>query len=84
MGAFARNADGTYKTDFAKMKLAVNAWAEKILVLQGNGDYEGASAFLKDNATIKEQLQKELDALKTANIPVDIVFEQGKEVLGLK
>ena len=82
-GAFTRNADGTYKVDFAKMKLAVNAWAEKILVFQGNGDYDGALAYLKDNATIKEQLQKELDALKTANIPVDIVFEQGKEVLGL-
>lgn len=82
-GAFTRNTDGTYKVDFAKMKLAVNAWAEKILVFQGNGDYDGALAYLKDNATIKEQLQKELDALKTANIPVDIVFEQGKEVLGL-
>lgn len=65
------------------MKLAVNAWAEKILVYQGNGDYEGALVYLKDNATINEQLQKELDALKTANIPVDIVFEQGKEALGL-
>ncbi len=82
-GAFTRNTDGTYKVDFAKMKLAVNAWAEKILVFQGNGDYDGALAYLKDYATIKEQLQKELDALKTANIPVDIVFEQGKEVLGL-
>lgn len=82
-GAFTRNTDGTYKVDFAKMKIAVNAWAEKILVYQGNGDYEGALSYLKDNATIKEQLQKELDALKTADIPVDIVFEQGKEALGL-
>jgi hypothetical protein len=82
-GAFTRNTDGTYKVDFAKMKLAVNSWAEKILIYQGNGDYDGALLYLKDNATIKEQLQKELDALKTANIPVDIVFEQGKEALGL-
>lgn len=82
-GAFTRNTDGTYKVDFAKMKLAVNSWAEKILIYQGNGDYDGALSYLKDNATIKEQLQKELDALKTANIPVDIVFEQGKEALGL-
>ena len=82
-GAFSRNSDGTYKVDFAKMKTAANAWAEKILILQGNGDYDGALTYLKENATIKEQLQKELDALKTANIPVDIVFEQGKEVLGL-
>jgi hypothetical protein len=83
-GAFSRNADGTYKVDFVKMKKAMDDWGAKIIVLQGNGDYDGAKKYLAENASIKENLQKELDALKTANIPVDIVFEQGVEVLGLK
>lgn len=83
-GAFTRNTDGTYKVDFVKMKQAMNDWGAKILVWQGDGDYEGAKKYLAENANIKETLQKELDALKTANIPVDIVFEQGVEVLGLK
>jgi hypothetical protein len=83
-GAFTRNADGTYKADFAKTKEAVSGWATVILTFQGNGDYDGAKKYLEANATINEGLQKELDGLKSANIPVDVVFDQGKAVLGLK
>jgi len=84
IGAFTRSNEETYKVDLEKIKTAVDAWGAKILVFQGNADYEGAKKFLVDNAIIKEQLQKDLDALKTANIPVDIIFDQGKETLGLK
>ncbi|MEI6764215.1 MAG: Zn-dependent hydrolase [Bacteroidota bacterium] len=83
-GAFTIGSDGTYKVDFAKMKVAVGTWASKILELQGNGDYDGAKKYLETNATIRPQLQKELDALKSADIPVDVVFDQGKEALGIK
>jgi hypothetical protein len=83
-GAFSRNSDGTYKVDFVKMKDAMNQWGEQILVFQGNGDYDGASKYLKENAVISDQLRKELDDLNKADIPVDVRFEQGVEVLGLK
>ena len=83
-GAFTRNADGTYKVDFAKTKDAVAGWASVILTFEGNGDYEGAKKYMEANATISADLQKELDGLKSANIPVDVVFEQGKDVLGIK
>jgi hypothetical protein len=76
-GAFTRNADGTYKVDFAKTKTAVDGWASVILTFQGNGDYDGAKKYLDANATISADLQKELDKLRKASIPVDIVFEQG-------
>jgi hypothetical protein len=84
LGAFTKNADGKYKVDFTKMKDAVDKWAEKILVFQGNGDYDGASKFLETYGIIKADLQKDLDMLKTADIPVDIIFNQGVDVLGLK
>lgn len=84
LGAFTKNADGKFKVDYTKMKDAVDKWAEKILVFQGNGDYDGASAFLKTYGVIKPELQKDLDMLKTADIPVDIIFKQGVDVLGLK
>lgn len=83
-GAFTRNTDGTYKVDFVKTKEAVSGWANVILTFQGLGDYDGAKKYLDANATINAGLQKELDGLKSANIPVDVVFEQGKAVLGLK
>jgi hypothetical protein len=83
LGAF-KFANGKYKVDFAKMKDAVDKWAEKILIIQGNGDYDGAVKFQKEYGIIKPELQKCLDQLKEASIPVDIVFKQGVEVLGLK
>ncbi|MCW5515745.1 dipeptidyl-peptidase 3 family protein [Muriicola sp. Z0-33] len=83
-GAFAKDeATATYKVDFEKMREAMNALSEKILVLQGNGDYDGVAQLVEDKGKISDVLQAELDRLAQKNIPVDIVFEQGVEVLGL-
>ncbi|MEQ6165909.1 MULTISPECIES: Zn-dependent hydrolase [unclassified Ekhidna] len=83
-GAFAKDEEtGTYMVDFDKMKEAMNALSEKILTLQGNGDYEGVAQLVAEKGKIGEALQAELDRLSEQNIPVDIVFEQGVEVLGL-
>jgi hypothetical protein len=38
---------------------------------------------MTNNGVIKEALQKDLDRLSDASIPVDIVFEQGLDVLGM-
>jgi hypothetical protein len=80
-GAFARDAQGVYRVDFAKMEEGMNALAERILVLQGNGDYDGVAAFEARYGTVGPQLQADLDRLGSKGIPVDIVFEQGAEVL---
>ncbi len=82
-GAFTRNADGTYSINFEKMQEAMNSLSQLILRIQGDGDYEAAKQLVKEKAVIGEQLQKDLDRLNKAGIPVDIVFEQGKDVLGL-
>ncbi|WP_034061708.1 dipeptidyl-peptidase 3 family protein [Lacinutrix jangbogonensis] len=76
MGAFTRNADGTYKVNFQKMESAMEMLSEVILTYQGDGDYNGVSNFVKNYVSIPEQLQKDLDRLSEANIPVDVVFEQ--------
>lgn len=83
-GAFTKDAEtGTYKVDFEKMKVAMNELAEKILVMQGNGDYEAAKAWVEADGKIKPELQIDLDKINASGIPVDIVFEQGLEVIGL-
>lgn len=82
-GAFTRNADGTYSTDMEKMKTASTELTQKILKLQGDGDYEGAKKWIETDGVIKPQLQKDLDRINDAGVPVDIVFEQGADVLGL-
>jgi hypothetical protein len=84
MGVFSRDeATGTYRVDFERMEEAMNALSEKILRLQGDGDYEGVKAFMEDKGRIGTVLQGDLDRLAQKGIPVDIVFEQGVDVLGL-
>jgi hypothetical protein len=77
-GAFIRDsATNKYRVDFPKFQAGMNALSEKILTLQGNGDYEGVRAFQQQYGTISPELQRDLDRLKTKGIPVDVVFDQG-------
>ena len=84
MEAFSRDAEkGTYRVDFEKMREAVTALSQRLLTLQGDGDYAGAARLVSELGIIGPQLQQDLDRLESAGIPVDIVFEQGLDVLGL-
>jgi Peptidase family M49 len=81
-GAFARDsATGRYRVDVPKMRTAVDALAGQILRFQGDGDYAGVSRFMAERGTITPTLQQDLTRLGSRGIPVDIVFEQGAEVL---
>lgn len=82
-GAFQRLENGTYRVDFEKMQTAADSLSRLILTLQGNGDYEGVAKLVEEKGRINPQLQSDLDRLGEAGIPVDVVFEQGVEVLGL-
>lgn len=82
-GAFTRNADGQYAINMGKMRQAMNALSEKILTLQGDGDYDGVAELVNSLGVINSQLQADLDRLSDAGIPVDVDFIQGKDVLGL-
>lgn len=84
-GAFEKDSvTGKYRINFDKMTTAMNDLSKLLLTLQGNGDYEGAKQLLASKGVITDELQSELDKLTKANIPVDIVFNQGKQYLDLK
>ncbi len=82
-GAFERREDGTYRVNFEAMEEASQSLSHLILTLQGDGDYDGVAELVSSKALIPDQLQQDLDGLAEDNIPVDIVFEQGVDVLGL-
>lgn len=82
-GAFSRNDNGTYTIHYDKMEDAMNSLSELILTLQGNGDYDGVAKLVKEKGVIIIQLQADLDGLTAKGIPVDVVYEQGIDVLGL-
>jgi hypothetical protein len=83
-GAFVRYPEsGTYSVDFERMQDAMAALSKLLLTLQGNGDYEGATRLMAEKGIVSKELQADLDRLTKANIPVDIVFDQGVAELGL-
>ncbi len=82
-GAFTRDAAGTYRVDVAKMSQAVTSLAERLIRLQGDGDYAAVAKVLAEEGTMRAGLKADLDRLATKNIPVDIVYEQGPQVVGL-
>lgn len=83
-GAFTQNpSTGYYRIHPEKMEAAMNQLTEKILRLQGDGSYEGVNRFIKTYGQMPPALTKSLNRLSETGIPVDIVFNQGPEVLGL-
>jgi hypothetical protein len=83
-GAFSRNEkDGTYRVNVSEFEQAVSDLSRDILVMQGNGSYQTVSDFVAEKGNVSDQLQADLDRLVAAGIPVDIVYRQGRKVLGL-
>lgn len=83
-GAFERTANGTYRVNYDKFATAMNGLSAVILTLQGNGDKAAVAKAQKEKGIIAPELQADLDRLSKKGIPVDIVFEQGFDVLGMK
>ena len=83
-GAFSRDPKtGTYRVNVAEFEQAITDLGHDILILQGNGDYEAVAAFVAAKGNVSAQLQSDLNRLDAISIPVDIVYQQGKEQLGL-
>ena len=83
-GAFSRNPDtGKYRVNVAEFEAATENLGREILVLQGNGDYDAVAAFVAEKGNVSAQLQADLNGLDAISIPVDIVYQQGREMLGL-
>jgi hypothetical protein len=84
-GAFIRDAKtGKYKVQKEAFAQAVNDLSALILKLQGEGDKAAVEKLMAEMGKVDSQLQSDLDRLTANNIPVDVVFEQGLKILGLK
>ncbi len=83
-GAFTREPEtGRYRINVDQFEVAVARLSEMLIKVQGDGSYRAAETLLKTKGIIMPGLQADLDRLAKASIPVDIVFRQGAEVLGL-
>jgi hypothetical protein len=83
-GAFTRDPEtGKYRVEREAFEAAAESLSRRLLTLQGDGDYAAVAAFVAEFGQVGPQLQADLERLAQAGIPVDIVYDQGKEKLGL-
>ncbi len=81
--AFIRTEAGYYKVNFNAMETAIRNLSQEILRLQAEGDYEGVKKFIQKYTVMSDLLKQDLERLEENKIPVDVIFKQGKDVLGL-
>jgi len=62
--------DGKYRLDFAKLEQAISDLTHDIIVVQGDGDYEGAKVFLTEYAVVDDSAKAVIASL--THLPVDI------------
>ena len=53
-------------------------------MLQGDGDYDGAGALIAEMGSRRPAAAGRTGPCQPAGIPVDIVFEQGLQALGME
>jgi hypothetical protein len=82
-GAVIRQKDGTYKVDVVKMRAVIEKLAGDLLILQGNGDEQATADYLSKLGVVPAALAEDLERVNKAGIPVDLIFKQGAEALGL-
>ena len=76
-GAFYRNPQtGKYLINFDKMYSAMIGSIQQILTIQGDGNYDAAKKLVETDGVISPILQKDIDRINDANIPIDIIFIQ--------
>ncbi len=76
-------ATAKYSVNLEKMQEAVKSFVAKVITLQGDGNKAEIDQWIKEKSIVSPALQKDLDKIKDAGIPKDIVYHQGADVLGL-
>jgi len=82
--AFSRCPEtDTYQVNFDNLKDAVEKAVEKLLIIQGDGNYTAAQEMIRRDGAMPEILRQDIDRINRQDIPVDVVFKQGLRYLDL-
>jgi hypothetical protein len=78
-GAYSRDPKtGTYRVHPDHMSAAIKFLTERLLRLQGDGDYKGAQAFLARYGQPDMDLQRDIENLEAAKLPLGILLEESE------
>ncbi len=73
----------SFTVNVDNMKSAVEETLAKLMIVQGDGNYQAAKEIVEKYGEMPETLKKEIDRINNTDIPVDVYFKQGLEHLGL-
>ncbi len=62
--------------NYEKMKTSIEELTKKIIIIQGDGNYDEAKKFIDKNSTVSNELQNIINIINNANIPTDIALIQ--------
>jgi hypothetical protein len=79
-GAVQVRPDGTFAVDFTKVKDAVRDLAHDLLMIEANGDYDGAKKLL-GTAVIRPEYRKALDRLSAVPVDIHPIFVTADELV---
>ncbi len=83
-GAMRRDAvSGKYRIVPDGMGPAIDEMTARLLMLQGDGDHAGAVTWYESTGSGNEVPRSDVDRLAGRGIAIDVIYEQGVEVLGL-
>ena len=71
-------AKGTFSVDHAKIKDSVRKLTHDLLMVEAEGNYDGAKAMLDKYAVIRPPMQQALDRLKDVPVDIEPVFPLAK------
>jgi hypothetical protein len=73
----------TYEVNVENMKAAVEKALEKLIMIQGDGNYEAAARLISRDGSMPGYFREDIDRINAADIPVDVYFKQGMDHLDL-
>lgn len=76
--------NGKYFISVERMKEVINKLTKDVFKLLAEGDIPTAKQWLQIYGSFSEEIYEKMDLLSKNNIPVDIRYKQGKEVLNLQ
>jgi len=73
-GAISINRKNKYKLNHKKFKNAITDLITQIIVIQGNGDYNQAKKFIKNNSIVPIEIKNTIQQISDNKTPIDILL----------
>ena len=79
-GGFVARPDGTFAVDYAKIRDAVRDLTHELLMIEAEGNYEGAKKMLDGLGIVRPEFQRALDRLSDVPVDIEPIFTTAEQI----